>query len=90
MGEEGKGSGETPEPEHPVSGLGSKMGTVLTATEAAEELRGKGKRGWGMGLMYSGWREKGKARSDFLEEAVASANLQEAIEREVVGFPCLA
>lgn len=59
-------------------GLGSKMGAVLTDAEAARELRGKGKWGWGMGRMFPGGREKGRARSGFLEEAFRNASMLKA------------
>lgn len=59
-------------------GLGSKMGAVLTGTEAAKDLRGKGKQGMGDGTHYSGDREEGRARSGF-QEAVRNAKLLKAI-----------
>lgn len=68
-------------------GLGSKMGAVLTATEAAGELRGKGKQGWGTGLLCSVGKEKAGVRSGFLEGAVRSADLLEATEGEAAVFP---
>lgn len=59
-------------------GLGSKMGAVLTGTESAKDLRGKGKQGAGDGTHYSGDREKGRARGGF-QEAIRNANLLKAI-----------
>ena len=71
-------------------GMGSKMGAVLTATEAAGEHRGWGI-GVGAGLMCPEGEEKAGARRRFLEEAARNtsllASLLEASKRQVASQP---
>jgi hypothetical protein len=74
-GEEGRGERGDPRAGNaPSVGLGSKMEAVLTAREAAKELRGQGSRQEGRGTggwdpCYQGMGEKSGARSCFLGEA---------------------
>lgn len=58
----------------------ARWGLFSQPQRALKTLEERGSRGGG-GDVRSGGREKGRARSGFLEEAVRSANLPEVIQR---------